>query len=366
MNERLGKILVIAKSGRMLTQFLTDAGIEVVVIDCFADLDTRELASDFIQVSSLSLENITNPVKTLQSRHQLNYVIYGSGFEKHCDSVRFLENCLTLLGNDSVTFCALQNKTDFFKQLEILSIYYPDIAFSEPLEKSGWLTKPLQGEGGVDINRCLAGENPAQQVYWQRYIEGEPLSVLFVADTRKVCIVGFQRQLLGNDLPEQEFIFSGVISQRKLPAVYASLIIDWVTKLATYYQLKGLNSLDFVFQGERCYVLEINARPTASLQLYDVSVINAHLAACLGKLYDGVGYSAVVCAYKIVFATSEFQIRAGMEWPDWVMDRPAAGSIIGKGQPICSIIARGKNVQQVMDKLHFKQHKIEYFLQTGS
>jgi len=366
LNNIFGKILVIAKSGRMLAQFLRDAGIEVVVIDCFADLDTRELAGDFIQVSSLALENIINPVKTLQSRHQLNYVIYGSGFERYCASVRFLESCLTVLGNDSVTFCALQDKIRFFKQLEILGIDYPEVSFFAPPDLSGWLTKPLQGEGGVGVSRYSSGQGALKQVYWQRYIDGESLSVLFVADKDKVSIVGFQRQLMRNGVSEQEFVFSGVISETDLPIDCCNLMIDWVTKLATSYQLKGLNSLDFVFRGQQCYVLEINARPTASLQLYDATVIIAHLTACLGKL-DGITYhSAFVRAYKIVFAKSGLQIGRRMDWPDWAMDRSSAESIIGKDDPICSIIARGKSVQQVMDKLHFKQQKIEYFLQTGS
>jgi len=364
-NNIFDKILVIAKSGRMLAQFLRDAGIEVVVIDCFADLDTRELAGDFIQVSSLALENIINPVKTLQSRHQLNYVIYGSGFEKYCDSVRFLESCLTVLGNDSVTFSALQDKVGFFKQLEILGIDYPEVSFFAPPGLSGWLIKPLQGEGGIGISRYSARQGIFKQVYWQRYIDGESLSVLFLADKDKVSIVGFQRQLMRNGVSEQEFFFSGVISETDLPIDCCSLMIDWVTKLAACYQLKGLNSLDFVFRGQQCYALEINARPTASLQLYGVTVIIAHLAACLGTLNDCVYDSDFVRAYKIVFAKSEFQVGRYMDWPEWVMDRPLAGSIVGRDDPLCSIIACGKSAQQVMDKLHFKQQKIEYFLQTG-
>ena len=367
MNDKLknlsGKILVIANSGRMLAQFLRNAGFDVVVIDCFADLDIRELACDFIQVPSLALENIKNPLRTLRSRHQLAYAIYGSGFEKHSDSVQFLESCLTVLGNCSVTFRAIQGKAGFFAQLDKLSIVYPEVSFQPPLDQSVWLRKPLQGEGGMGVRRYSAKQNDVKQAYWQRYIDGEPLSVLFVAGKGKVSIVGFQRQLMSGS-PNREFLFSGVISQPDLPVDSRSLVIDWVTKLSACYQLTGLNSLDFIFRGQQCYVLEINARPTASLQLYDTSVITAHINACLGE-WDEITYnSAFFQAYKIVYAKFDLVNRPCIDWPDWVMDRPVAGSIIAKGEPICSIVARAETSRQVMDFLHFKEQTIEHFLQN--
>ena len=92
----------------------------------------------------------------------------------------------------------------------------------------------------------------------------------------------------------QEFIFSGIINSCDLLSEQKERITDWLKKLVPVFALKGLNSLDFIQAGDKSLVLEINPRPSASMQLYDADLFNRHIKASQGELIDyrlHVGYT---------------------------------------------------------------------------
>ena len=51
-------VLIIANSGRMLAQAAKNVGLKPLVIDIFADIDTRQYAYAFQQVTSLSEQDL--------------------------------------------------------------------------------------------------------------------------------------------------------------------------------------------------------------------------------------------------------------------------------------------------------------------
>ena len=73
----------------------------------------------------------------------------------------------------------------------------------------------------------------------------------------------------------------------------------------------------------------------------------------------------LVSGYVIVFAEAYLQIQADVDWPVWVMDRPSQGLIIGKGQPICSIIAAANDALNCLAQLKSRKRFIENLLNIG-
>lgn len=361
------KILVIAKSARMLTRFLSDLGYRVVAIDCFGDTDTRQMAQDFCLVENLGLEQVRRALVELKSRHALSAVIYGSGFESDSGSLHSLQTELPVWGNSPTCFDEIQDKARFFRCLDELRIDYPPVAFVRPDQGGGqWLQKPLRGEGGLGIRRFNADVDSGQQgVYWQRYIEGEPLSVLFVAVADKVEIIGYQQQLKIAK-SGQEFLFVGVISKPDFPVALNRQIEQWVIELSRRFGLRGLNGLDFIHDHGHCYVLEINARPPASLQLYGPEVMDKHVKAIVTGAIEQGGHCHEWTVYKVIYADQEILVGDTGHWPGWVVDRPLLGTVIGQGDPVCSIIARAKSRRQLQTILQHKQQQIEQLLVTGT
>jgi predicted ATP-grasp superfamily ATP-dependent carboligase len=347
-------ILIIASSGRMLAQAAKNAGFKTLVIDLFADLDTQYCAEVFKQIPSLAEEHLIPSVDYFIARYEVAYVIYGSGFEYYPESLLYLGSRMIVLGNLPDTFLMLNDKPAFFSSLDKLNIPYPEVRFSAPNSADNWLVKPMQGQGGLGIKRYHP-EDPAESaVYWQKYQAGTQHSVLFLADGQQLQVIGFNTQWTISLSKNQEFIFSGIINSCNLLNGQKQLISDWLKKLVPLFALKGLNSLDFIQAGDESLVLEINPRPSASMQLYDADLLTGHIKASQGELTDYcllAGYTG----YQIVYAGQDMLIPEAFAWPQWCMDLPQSGVMCRKGQPICSIIARQTRAQSVMNELLIKQ-----------
>ncbi|MGZ8192020.1 MAG: ATP-grasp domain-containing protein [Methylobacter sp.] len=373
-----GIVLIIAGSGRMLAQAAKNAGLKPLVIDLFADLDTQSYAEAFYQIPSLAEEHVTPAVEYFIKRYAVTHAIYGSGLEYYPKSLYYLDSRLIIVGNHPDTFAKLQNKQAFFSVLDELNIPYTEVAFSAPEYTGNWLIKPLQGHGGIGIKHYHKNDNASSAVYWQKYQAGTQNSVLFLADGQQVQIIGFNTQSIIRLSETQEFVFSGVINISELVDEQKSLIMDGLNRLVPVFELKGLNSLDFI-QSDNCsYVLEINPRPSASMQLYDDNLLVRHIQACVEA--TSVAQSLVnrrlkpplqsgYTGYQIVYAEHDLMIPEKYEWPEWCMDLPESGSIIRTGQPVCSIIAHQKPSQQIAEQLLIKRqiiiNKIKRFQPHG-
>jgi methenyltetrahydromethanopterin cyclohydrolase len=119
--------------------------------------------------------------------------------------------------------------------------------------------------------------------------------------------------------------------------------------------------MDFIHTDDCSYVLEINPRPSASMQLYDQNLLVRHIQACVEGQFverNSAAYYDEWAGYQIVYAEHDLTIPGQFEWPDWCMDLPKSGNMCRAGQPICSIIAHQKNSQSVVEQLLTKQQLI--------
>ncbi|MDP1772485.1 MAG: ATP-grasp domain-containing protein [Methylobacter sp.] len=358
-------VLIVANSARMLAQAAKNAGLKPLVIDLFADLDTQGYAEDFRQVKSLAEQDLAPVVDYFIERYAVSHAIYGSGFECYPESLNYLNNRLMMLGNYPDVFARQLDKQAFFSTLDELNIPHPEVVFSTPVDCGGdWLLKPMQGQGGVGIKRYHADDSAKTSVYWQKFQVGKPHSVLFLADGQHVQVVGFNSQWPVRLSETQEFVFSGVINSTDLSDAHKVLITGWLKQMVPVFALKGLNSLDFIYADDCSYVLEINPRPSASMQLYDQDLLVGHIQACVGATLiaqlpkTGRLKSPLQTGYQIVYAERDLIIPDHFEWPDWCMDLPKSGDMCRAGEPICSIIAHQKNSRSVVEQLRTKQQLI--------
>ena len=350
-------LLIIAGSGRMLAEAAHKAGYQVMVIDHFADLDTRAHAIEVRRAPSLALEHVAPILEDLIGCYGVGRVIYGSGLEYHPETLEYLNSRFTLMGNAPDVFRGLQNKVGFFAALARLKIPFPQVSFTVPDIRCEWLTKPMQGLGGLGIRRDDAKGSCDEDVYWQKFQPGTPGSVLFLADSRDARIVGFNTQRTVQVSAGLEFAFFGLINHSILSGRQKALISLWLTQCVQIFGLKGLNSLDFIHDGEHVFVLEINPRPSASMQLYG-DLLNLHIEACRGTLPDTLPGQKGFAGFQVVYADAELRIPADLDWPDWARDRPEAGALCRAGQPVCSIEACGREPQEVWAALAARQQQI--------
>jgi uncharacterized protein len=356
-NSRFRHILVVGQSARMLSQLATSAGFMPLAIDCYGDRDMRTYAQAYQRIASMAEEDLMPALDYFLNQYPVTRMVYGSGFERHVDSLKRISSRLNVLGNHPDVFASLLDKPKLFRLLSPLQIPYPTVSFRRPDNETGWLVKPMDGHGGVGIKRYGRAETIEPSSYWQRYQEGVPHSVLFLADGKRSQIVGFNRQWTTALNEKDEFIFSGIINSTTLSKEEKAGVSTWVTRLVPELSLKGLNSLDFIQHKHASYALEINPRPPASMQLYDADLFVRHIKACQGELFD-YQPQAAISAYQVVFARQDTQIPDRFEWPEGVVDVPIANAIISTGQPICSMIVRGKEPDEVLRQLQIGQELI--------
>jgi len=183
--------------------------------------------------------------------------------------------------------------------------------------------------------------------------------VLFLADGYNGQGIGFKRQwTVAHDA--EAFVFAGVINQTELNDRQKTLLCDWLAELVPAFHLKGLNSLDFLQDGEDLWILEINPRPPASMQLYAGDLLSCHIRNQLSNNHSPQHQAS---AYQIVYAPYDITIPPIIKWPQGCVDIPTAGVICRKSQPICSIIALQKTAQKMCEQLQYWQRDI--FQQLG-
>ena len=128
-----------------------------------------------------------------------------------------------------------------------------------------------------------------------------------------------------------------------------------VQPLAAATPLVGLNSADFLVDGDGFRLLEINPRPGATLDMFEPpggSLFALHMSACDGALASQAPSLTGAAATAIVYAERDTTIPP-LDWPDWTADRPHAGTAVKTGEPLCTVLAsprRATEAKQLVDE----------------
>lgn len=358
-------VLAIAQSARMLVKMAQDSGLLTIAVDQFADLDTGKMANAYFQVKSLNKSDLISTIEQIKSNYAIDLVIYGSGFESCSASLTYLNEHWPLAGNPASCLDLIANKVWLFSKLEQLNIRFPMVSFTQPNDSYQWIQKPFASLGGQNMVYFQPNlKQPKLKSYWQRYCPGQNYSALFNTDGKTLQILGFNQQF-SIKTSQSDFAFSAIKNQAALPLSQQQLITDWLYRIVESIPLRGLASLDFIFDGQQCWFLEINPRIPASAQLYGPSLLEQHLSASNGYLSETSILSSLHKVYKVFYAPKNLAIPEHIAWPNWVVDCPPAGAFIGQGEPICSIIVSGKTSRQVSFEVFRRQRLMEKLLKLG-
>jgi predicted ATP-grasp superfamily ATP-dependent carboligase len=222
--------------------------------------------------------------------------------------------------------------------------------------------KRTGGAGGSHIRPAHARHRARSSRYFQRLQSGRTLSVLFAADGCRARVVGFNEQWTAGAAHCAPYCYGGAVSRPPLPERTAERIAKLLDRLVSVTGLKGVNGLDFIFAGEMPFVLEINPRPTATIDLYDADIsggmLALHLRACRGELPE-IDEVHGARAHAIVYAAVAVRVPVGMGWPGWCTDLPESGSVIPMGAPVCSVHAAAASCSEARELVLFRRSQME-------
>jgi uncharacterized protein len=356
---RKPQIIIAAIASRAYVQAAVNAGFDVIAIDAFCDVDTQMLALQTLKVDtkngSFIFESLNKALSQIDCTHVLAMII-GAGFEAAPEILESLP--VASIFNQPSIIQAVKNPTTFFAFLDSISAPHPTTQLARPANTVGWLQKQIGGSGGAHIKAALP-LNLAENipVYYQQQCAGEPYGCLFLADSSNAQIIGFHQQWCEPTVA-QPYRFGGAVSHVELPAKITELIESYVQKMTLKFNLRGINSIDFLLNNNELNILEVNPRLSASLQLYSAKKGNlfaAHVQACLNQPIDwpivDKTSDKASRAMQIVYANKTAQVPAEMDWPDWVCDIPQPNSEIAAGAPLCSVVADARTAKLARKKL---------------
>lgn len=359
-----------------------NSGYAVTAIDAFADRQSIERAKEMVvvgfDVQGFIADELLKAIAKLDLRGCLGF-IYGSGFEAQPNLLRKIAEIVPLIGNTPSKVHAIKHAAQFFSELRRLNIAHPAVFDVLPVSDESnkpvvYLKKFAAGSGGAYIK--LASGNDGillNNEYYQQQLNGQSVSLLFLADRHKVEVIGFNEQWL-NSCVEMPFRYGGAVSYIELPDGVQQQLIEAANKLTVAFALLGLNSLDAIVQDGKVYVLEVNPRLSATVDLYDnatMSLIDRHVQVCLNqaslnpqfqinKLQAKKPHAGQPKAHAIVYATSDIEILPSIEWPEWAEDTPfnlLETKKILAGNPICTVTAYNDSAEAAK-KMAFARVKI--------
>jgi uncharacterized protein len=338
----------------MLADLATRGGHRVVAFDLFGDLDLRRSG---VRVEALPGERLTALVDAALKLRP-SRVVYGASFENHPALVARLAERHTLLGNPPATLRAVRDPRRLGAALRDAGLPYPRTFLTAPDELAGrWLRKPLRGGGGTRVREWRGGAVPAG-AYVQERIAGLACSAAAVGDGVDAVVLGLSEQLVG----QRAFGVSGhrwcgnlvpprlTAGEREALLEQARTICSCLTRA---FALRGLFGVDFIWDGRRAWTVEVNPRPTASLEaIRGVDAIGAHLNACAGRWPRVDAADSGAAGKAVMFATEAVVVGDSERWLErGVRDVPHPGERIAAGRPICTVVAQAATHEDVLAQL---------------
>lgn len=359
------------------------AGYIVTAIDAFADKQTVELAYATALVGcsdkGFNAEDMLATVNKLDASQYLGFV-FGSGFEAQPELLQQVADIIPLIGNAPSVVLAVKTPLAFFDVLQRNNIQHPELLEQLPVNDcpdvgaTVYLKKQVGGSGGTHIEIVNAESAEPSNCYYQRYVAGRSVSLLFVAHAHRITVVGFNEQWV-DAVALMPFRYGGAVSNIVLPENIQQQLIEAAEKLTAAFGLLGLNSLDAIVQGESAYVLEVNPRLSATVDLYAIdshegeheNLLNWHVNACLKDAdfkYEKTVFKASK-AHAIVYAPFDLQIAHDFNWPEWAVDNPCNTMQVLAGEPVCTVIAIADSPDEAKQLAHIRVKMLQLEITTN-
>jgi predicted ATP-grasp superfamily ATP-dependent carboligase len=226
------------------------------------------------------------------------------------------------------------------------------------------VAKPRRSGGGQGVRQWRAAEPLLDDELLQEWVDGVPASLVFVADGHDAVALGLTRQLIGDTAFGATghrwcgnllgSVAAPVLAAE--PAVLASAT-SAAQALTRAFGLRGVNGIDFIARDEAAVVIEVNPRWTAAAELVElatgVPLFATHVAGSAGSLTAPVTRTDGVLGKAVVFAPADCLMPNTDDWlaDDAIRDVPSSGSLVPRGAPICTLLARGASANACYEAL---------------
>ena len=358
------KLLILGASARAAAFSAFRAGLRPTCIDLFGDADLVACCP------SLRIDASTYPdgLEVLASTRPSMPWLYTGAIENRPDLVDRIASDRPLLGNTGTVLRKVRDPFELTKIVRAAGVHAPEIR-PDPREipaDGSWLVKPFASGGGRGI-RPWTGDRPhGTGTFYQRRVTGLPASALFVGEAAGARLLGLTRQFLGK--PGNRFAYRGSLAPWPASPIVMGRLDQLGKALAERFALRGLFGVDLVLEGDRPWVIEVNPRYTASVEVLEWSLGRSLMVEHLrsfgiksdDRTFEAVGFAAKTIIYaRAPMVFSEEWTRLSVDstsFPE-VADIPSPGTRFSPGDPILTVFSQGTSPDRCLQTLAKKLNR---------
>lgn len=384
------KLLLIGASVRHLALSASLADIPIVGFDFFGDWDSQQYFANDGQPGGLrkisSYRELTELIKP--SLGNIPTIISG-GIENHPQILAELAENVKILGGDLQSYRQLANPPGWPTLFADAKLNFPNSHTGPPPPfeaESQWLIKSSNKSGGLGVLAASPQQlssDLTQGHYFQSRVVPDSsgdlgeFSVSFVTsetgqDPPNTYLLGIAKPL--NSQTRQrinagEFRYCGSTSDIRLSESLRQSVIEIGKTIAQKCNIRGLWGVDLIHANNICWIIDINPRPTASMELFETqfrktngrdawtnnfkSLVDLHIQACMGSIdvpvnivppNDNDAFVEIKAIYYLprttnVLVTDSFQSRLIKRFD------PSYFTSIANGSSLSDIPESGRSIQ---------------------
>lgn len=363
------RCVVVGASVRAFVQSLARVGWLAHAADLFCDVDLVETALEVVRLGEAGIASYPDGIPGVVSSFPEAACVYTGALENHPDVIAEIAAARPLAGCSADSIRRVRDPTLLATVVRDAGSRFPEThATPTGLPTDGsFLVKPRRSAGGRGVRHWRGGrlDRAGRDVVWQRLVHGDCRSASYVARRDGTHLIGSSLPLAGADWSGgRPFAYCGSVDAPLdgLPDGLRATFERLGTAVAAAFELKGLFGIDAIVDAAGdVHVLEVNPRPTASMELIERAtgwpVAAAHLAACgCGAAPpDGVAATeiwakAVVLTPDPVSSASSLAEAIATFGAGWsaadgmaaVADIPPADEPPAPGTPLVTVFARAE------------------------
>jgi predicted ATP-grasp superfamily ATP-dependent carboligase len=357
-------LTVLGYSVRALANSAARAGFAPYAIDAFAD---RDLVAT---CPTTKIERYPRDLPRALAAAPSGPWMYTGGLENHPALLDHLAQIRPLWGDPASVVRSIRRPAALAQVAQAAGCRFPQLNPPKGLA----LVKPRRGSGGAEIR--FANDQDYKKsprgCCLQQYVSGQPASAVFVAAGGRALLLGATQQLIGADFNlARPFLYAGSVGPLDLTADITSALHRLGSILALEFNLHGLFNADFVISDGELWLLEVNPRYSASIEVLErascSSFVALHADACnRGELpNDPPAVSGRYFGKAIVYAEHPGVVPAAFDdlaqtWlktdvSPGLADIPHVGEKLTAGQPVVTVLASSHSPAAALTTL---QHRV--------
>jgi predicted ATP-grasp superfamily ATP-dependent carboligase len=350
----MAEILVAGVSARALAGAARNAGFRPLAADLFGDLDLQDIAEASIRIdgdldAGIRWTALIAAIEALAADHHPVGLVCGSGFEDRPFMLERLAQRWSIFGNSAEAVARAKDPAKLAEICDRLGIPHP--RWNCGPRPAGWLHKLRGGAGGahirIDANAPTPSVATGEDRYWQEPVAGAPVAALVLANGTQAIVLGLTAQWC-DPAAHAPFRYGGAVRPAALDAAVETQLNRAARAVVEELALIGLNSVDFLVDGDGWNLIEVNPRPGATLDVFEpeAKLFAMHMSACGGRIPTRAPSLPGAVAAGIVYAREKIEVAPEIAWPDWTADRQVPGTVLTEGAPICTVLARADDPQR--------------------